>query len=256
MTNTLQLKFPTKQKKSSIIVEAGHIYTNEQPGLEHKVGAEWGNLLSSYLALFGAEIKKWLFIDNYNPGFEEKPQELDAISYIGLLSELGFAPDRVVYEADLTEHAKEILGYLEKHSYAGPHHTGKTVLYKGKILLYDPKTDKYMCALLDACLYLQKLEIADGCITVLDKQYATQQKGTLTILKKLGVDTTAIFPFYYSTANSPLHSSVDSSNVFANENTHLGFVQPAIDLLQSVAKLSGSVSVKPPLEVEVGKYGI
>jgi len=44
--------------------------------------------------------------------------------------------------------------------------------------------------------------------------------------------------------------------VFANENTHLGFVQPAIDLLQSVAKLSGSVSVKPPLEVEVGKYGI
>ena len=113
-----------------------------------------------------------------------------------------------------------------------------------------------MCALLDACLYLQKLKQADGCITVLDQQYAAQQKGTLTILKKLGTDTTTIFPFFYTASNSKTHSSVDSSNVFANGNGDLSFVQPAIDLLRIVAKLSGSVSIESSLEIEVGEYGI
>ena len=256
MTNTLQLKFPTNGKKSSIIVEAGHIYTNEHQTLEHQVGATWGNLLSSYLALFGAEIENWLFIDNYNPPFEEKPQDLNIGDYISSLSQWGFAPDKVVYEADLVEHAKEVITYLQKQGHAGEHHNGKTVLHKGKILLYDPESEKYMCSLLDACLYLQKLEQADGCITVLDQQYTSQQKGTLTILKKLGTDTTTVFPFFYSTPNSPVHASVDSSNVYVNGNVDLSFVQPAIDLLQIVSKLSGSVSPNSSLEIEVGKYGI
>lgn len=256
MTNTLKLKFPTNGKKSSIIVEAGHIYTNEHPTLEHQMGATWGNLLSSYLALFGAETAKWLFIDNYNPQFEEKPQDLNITDYISSLSQWEFAPDKVVYEADFVEHAKEVVAYLQKHGYAGENHKGKTVLHKGKILLYDPESEKYMCSLLDACLYLQKLEQADGCVTILDQQYASQQKGTLTILKKLGTDTTTIFPFFYSTQNSPVHTSVDSSNVYANGNGDLSFVQPAIDLLQIVSKLSGSVSPNSSLEIEVGKYGI
>jgi hypothetical protein len=256
MTNTLQLKFPTNGKKSSIIVEAGHIYTNEHPALEHQVGATWGNMLSNYLALFGAETTKWLFIDNYNPQFEEKPQELKIPDYINLLSQWGFAPDKVVYEADLVEHAKEIVAYLQKHGYASEHHNGKTVLHKGKILLYDPKLEKYMCSLLDACLYLQKLEQADGCITVLDQQYSSQQKGTFSILKKLGADVTTIFPFFYSTPDSLIHPSVNSSNVYANGQSDLSFVQPAIDLLQIVSKLSGSVSPNSSLELEVGKYGI
>ncbi len=256
MAKTLQLKFPTNEKKSSIIVEAGHIYTNEHPTLEHQVGARWGNMLSNYLALFGAETTKWLFIDNYNPQFEEKPQDLQIADYVGLLSQLGFAPDKVVYEADLVEHAKEVVSYLQKQGYAGEHHNGKTILHKGNILLYDPEHEKYMCSLLDACLYLQKLEQADGCITVLDEQYASQQKGTLTILKKLNADVATIFPFFYSTKDSPLHLFVDSSNVYANGPSDLSFVQPAIDLLQIVSKLSGSVSPNFFLEMEVGKYGI
>ncbi len=256
MTNTLQLKFPTKGKNSSIIVEAGHIYTNEQPCLEHQVGATWGNLLSAYLELFGAETAKWLFIDNYNPQFEEKPQNLNVADYLSSLSQWKFTPDKVVYEADLVEHAKEVVAYLQKHDYAGRNYNGKIVLYKCKILLYDPESEKYMCSLLDACLYLQKLEQADGCISVLDQQYASQQKGTITILKKLGANTTNIFPFFYFTPNSPVHASIDSSKVCANEDSNLSFVQPAIDLLQIVSKLSGSISPNSSLEIEVGKYGI
>ncbi|GEM_PF-1780904 len=257
MTNILQLKFPTiGEKKSTIIVEAGHIYTNEQPTLEHQAGATWGNMLSSYLAFFGAEIKKWLFIDNYNPQFENKPQNLDVAGYIESLSASGFAPDEVVYEADLVEHAKEVVASLQKQGYASQHQNGKTILHKGNILLYDPQKEKYMCSLLDACLYLRKLEQADGCITVLDKQYDAQQKGTLAILKKLGVKTTSIFPFFYSSPNSSSHSSVDLSNVYTNGKSGLSFVQPAIDLLQIVAKLSGSVSANSSLEVEIGKYDV
>ncbi len=256
MTNTLQLKFPIPKNGSTIIVEAGHIYTHEQPALEHQIGAAWGNLLSNYLTLFGAEIKKWLFIDNYNPQFEQKPQTLNLCSYTNLLTQLGFTPDTILYEADLVLEAKDIINHLQKKNLAGLHQNGKIVLYKGNILLHDPENKKYMCALLDACLYLQKLKQADGCITVLDEQYAPQQKGTIAILKKLEANTENIFPFFYSTASSSLHSSVDSSNVFVNTPADLSFVKPAIDLLQIVAKLSGSVSPKSSLEMDVGKYGI
>ncbi len=256
MTNTLKLKFPTNETKSSIIIEAGHIYTNEQPTLEHQISATWGNMLSNYLALFGAGITKWLFIDNYNPQFEKKPQDFEVKNYVSLLSQWGFSPDKITYEADLVGYAKEVVSYLQKQGYAGEHHNGKTILHKGKILLYDSEKEKYMCSLLDACLYLQKLEQADGCITILDQQYASQQKGTLTILKKLGANVSAIFPFFYSTSDSYIHPSVDSSNVHANGLSGLSFVQPAIDLLQIVSKLSGYVSPNSSLEMEVGKYGI
>jgi len=256
MPNTLKLKFPLKEKKSNIVIEAGHIYTNESPNLEHKIGATWGNLLSNYLELFGAETTKWLFIDNYNPQFEEKLQNLEVTEYLDSLSQWGFDPNKIVYEADLVEHAKEVVGYLHKQGYAGKHHNGKIVLYKGNILLHDPKIGKYMCSLLDACLYLQKLEKADGCITILDKQYNSQQKGTITILKKLDVDVNTIFPFFYSTPNSSLHQSVDPSNVTINKQGDLSFVQPAIDLLEIVSKLSGSLSSNNSLEMEISKYGI
>ncbi len=253
---TLQLKFPTSGKKSTMIVEAGHIYTNEQPALEHQVGATWGNLLSSYLMLFGAETAKWLFIDNYNPSIEGKPQILDETRYVEKLTTWGFVPDKIVYEADLVSEAKEVVKHLQQQGYAGPHHNGRIVLYKGNVLLHDPQSDKYMCALLDACLYMQKLKQADGCITVLDQQYATQQKGTITILKRMGVGTDSIFPFFYSTTQAQQHASVESSRVYVNASNGLSFVQPAIDLLQAVAKLSGSIIPTPTLEMQVAAYGI
>lgn len=252
MTNTLQLKFPTDGEKTNIIVEAGHIYTNEQPSLDHQIGATWGNLLSNYLTLFGSQITKWLFIDNYNPQFEEKPQDLEIANYVNLLSEWKFAPDKVLYESDFVEHAQEIVTYLQKQGYAKENHEGKTILNKGKILLYDPEHEKYMCSLLDACLYLQKLEQADGCITILNQQYASQQKGTFAILKKLNINVNRIFPFFYSTKNSTTNPSINAQN----ENKNLYFVQPAINLLQIVSKLSGSVSLNSSLEIEVRKYGI
>ena len=256
MKNTLQISFPTNGKNSQIVVEAGHIYTNEQPGLEHKHGATLGNFLSNYLELFGADVEKWLFIDDYNPKFDNKPEILDVGDYLSALAEWGFQPDEIVYEAGLVGHAKDVLEYLQKHCFAGLHNNGKIVLRKGNIQLYDPGKDKYMCALLDACLYLEKMEQSDGCVTVLDQQYAAQQKGTLTILKKLQADTGRIFQYFYSTAESLKHESVDPSNVFANGDADVSFVQPALELIRAAAKLFGTVSCKDSSEIDVTKYGI
>jgi len=257
MKNTLQLSFPIiNGGNSKIVVEAGHIYTNEQPGLEHEQGAACGKFLSNYLEVFGADVEKWLFIDDYNPKFDNKPEILDVGDYLSALNGWGFPPDEIVYESGLVDHAKDVLEYLQKHCFAGLHNNGKIVLHKGNIQLYDPGKDEYMCALLDACLYLEKLERSDGCVTVLDQQYSAQQKGTLTILKKLETDTGCVFPFFYSTEKSMKHESADISNVFANGDADVSFVQPAFELIRAVAKLFGTVSCQDSSEMDVTKYGI
>ena len=256
MANPLQIKFPPIGNNCDIIIEAGHIYTNEVPANEHKLSANLGYLLTHYLESFYADTTNWLFVDNYNPQFEDKPLSLNLDQYVAQLTSWGFPPSKVLFEADLVEQAKDLLGFLKKNNFAGPHHSGNTVLNKGHIQLYDPSKDKYMCSLLDACLYIEKLKHADGCITVLDQQYTSQQKGTLTILKKLGIDTSNIFPFYYHTPASKEHKSVDLQNVVAGKKKGVPFVQSAIDLVQIVSKLSGSIAITTEIDLEAGLYGI
>ena len=255
MDSTLSLKFPKVGQELKIIIESGHIYTHESPSLEHKVSASLGSFLSGYFSLFGASVEKWLFIDNYNPQFEGRTQVLDTVGYLASLSGWGFGPDVVFNEADLVPQAKEVLDYLEKEGYAGKHPNGKTVLFKGGVLLYSPEEDRYMCSLLDACLYLEKLKKADSCITVLESQYSSQQKGTLAILKKLDADTGRIFPFFYSLPASEGHVSSHCSNVFAGGSA-VGIIEPALALLQAVARLSGKVSTDGISEIEVAGYDL
>ncbi len=244
MENELILKFPENAKNLKIAVEAGHIYTNESPGIEHKISAVWGSKIAHLLNLRGAKTSNWVFIDNYNPSFEGKPQTLDSAGYLCLLESWGFKPGIAVYEADLAGSAKEAIAYLKSKSYASEI-SGKTVLCKDKILLYDHEKEKCMCSLLDACLYMEKLKHADACATVLDEQYRSQQKATKTILSKLGADPQMIFPFFYSLPCSNKHSSVGIENIYAAGSKDASSIQHTIDLLQIVSKLSGSVSVMP-----------
>lgn len=258
MKNKIEINFPQIANGSTLIVEAGHIYTHETPNLEHIMGARLGGMLSGYLQVFGADVSKWLFVDNYNPGFEDKPQDLNLQDYVEMISDSGFKPDKIKFEADLVDHAKEAIRFLESKNYAGERHDGKIVLYKGGLLLHDPEEDKFACSLLDACLYQEKLNEADGCITVLDRKYAPQQKGTLIILKKLGVETGRIVPFLYST---PINGNVYEKAPVNNPDQHTNgkiatFVQPAIDLLQLVAQLSGTITTESLPEYEVSRYGI
>lgn len=252
----LQITFP-QQPPSRLIVEAGHIYMHETPGLDHHLSATWGSLIAHYLTLWGAEIEKWVFVDNYNPRLEGKPELLNWSEYYKLLQEWGFTPDKTQFEGNLVSAASGLFEQLQKKGKVEQHPSGVFMLSKGKVLLYHPAAgypdgNKYMCSLLDACLYLEKLAKADGCVTVLSDQYRAQQKGTLTILKELGEDTSRIFPFFYAAPSSPAYRSVAPQQVFAEgydpDQPPLGFVRPALDLLKGLQSLSGTVQLGPSLE--------
>jgi len=236
MINELKLKFP-KIQEIKIILEAGHIYTNEEPNDEHRESVKYGKLLENYFSMFGAGIERWLFVDNYNPQFEDNPEILNIGHYINLLANWEFPPEKIVYEADLVEQAHDVLSYLQRNNYALKNDKDKILLYKDKILLYDIKTEKYMCTLLDACLYLNKLEQADCCVTILNQQYSHQQKGTLTILKKLDVEIEKIFPFFYPTPGKSIQPPL-YPHIYSEQKT--SFVKPVIDLLKIIEELSGS----------------
>jgi hypothetical protein len=249
----LELKIADKEKKQEIVVEAGHIYVNEVPSLEHKMGAEIGSQASKLFEMLGYKVQKWLFVDNYNPYFEDKPIILDEQAYVDSLKDVGFSPDKVMYEADLVDKAEDVLEHLIAENFASKHDlTGKYLLNKGNYLLYDPETNHYSCSLLDACLYLEKAKVGDGAITIIDQQYTPQQKGTLTILKKLGVDTSPIVPIYYSTPQPIIHESIAANKIFLPESKPVNGTSSAIvPKVVAILKLLNQISKVSPLETNL-----
>ncbi|MBN2566567.1 hypothetical protein JXB02_00605 [Candidatus Woesearchaeota archaeon] len=243
-----------------VIVEAGHIYTNDVPGSEHELGARIGAGVGTMLGILGFTVENWLFIDNYNPSFEEAPQALDEREYLASLAEHGFSPGTVVYEADLVPDAARVLDALIAKNVAGTAHGGSAiVLRKGNINLYDPGKGKYFCSMLDACLYLRKLEGADATVTVLDSQFKEQQKGTLAILKKYGVNTDVIVPLYYETPAVRPHHSVDTDQVYAggrpphNGGSHLT-VADVVHTLSLLGRIGTVVSLEGDLDFEAMRH--
>ncbi|MFH0898214.1 MAG: hypothetical protein V1855_01405, partial [bacterium] len=147
-------------------------------------------------------------------------------------------------------------------SYAARHHaTGKYMLYQGKILLFDPKNNKYMCSLLDACLYAEKLKTAGYCATVLDQQYSAQQKATLTILKKLSHDVSSIIPIFYHTPNAVLHGSVQTKNVYSEDYPTWSNGQnsrPSISVFELISALTmlGQISKRINVQTQIGSLDL
>jgi len=241
MNNEIKIKFPEKQLEK-VIVEAGHIYTNDQPSLEHEISAKIGGTISQFLILAGCDVEKWLFIDDYNPLFEDKQIILDEKFYIEMLEGHEFKPDKVVYERELIEKAKDALDYLCSNNYA--YHdakTGKIKLMKGNIHLYDSVYGHNNCPLLDACLYIEKLKNADSVVTVLDVKYKAEQKNTFTILKKLGFASENIISIYYST---PEDNNAKNAKITPN----------LIQILKLFGDISKVTPIETSLELEAMKY--
>ena len=229
----------TYGEQKSVIVEAGHIYTNQLPNSEQDISIDQGVKVLQLGKLLGFCMKPWLFIDNYNPQFQNNLSLLDEQAYISSITAKGFIPQKVIYESDLIPQAKEIVDYLLKKEEALPESkTGKVILKKEKILLYNPAEDKYYCSLLDACLYQQKLNESEICITILDQSYASQQKGTKTIVSKLGIDSSKIIPFYYHTPCTLSHESSSVQNVFLKENFNPSLkVKHLLELVKMLGEL-------------------
>lgn len=177
-----------------IIIEAAHVYTNKPIGVEEELGAKFGSLLSTYLGQ-SSHIEKWLFVDDYNPKFSEKHEIFNEEDYVKIIGSFGFHPDKIFNESNLVERAKHVLDLLLGKGYA---YTGDGFVFLDNKKLYDISKDKYMCTLLDACFYLEKMEQSNSCVTVLDKKYRKQQKDTMNILKILGKDIGCVKQFFYS----------------------------------------------------------
>ncbi|MFH1276055.1 MAG: hypothetical protein ABIH82_03010 [Candidatus Woesearchaeota archaeon] len=220
-----------------VIVEAGHIYTNQTPGLDHLTGTAWGAFISNLLEGLGLEVEKWLFIDNYNPHFSGLPEVLDQSTYLSEIAEHGFNVDKVVYEADMVALAKKKVMEMQNSGNAFEE-KGVVKLVKGGVQLYDAnktapgahEKGKYSCPLLDACCYLQKLQEADAAVTVLSAGYAQEQKSVIKILKSLQADSTRVFPILYQIGNNPKLGNISA------------VIQPALAILQYTSGVAESVA--------------
>lgn len=196
----------------SVLVEAGHIYTNQVPNNTHFMGAKYGVLIGKYLEAQGVPVKKMLFIDDYNPKFGPKTStQLNIEKYIKSLKEIGYVPDEVIFESELVPKAKEIIAALHDNGHT-KEKTNELVLRKNgdkkakEVRLFTNwgGVEKISCAVLDASLYSIKNGQADTTFTILDNSgfYVNQQKYTGFILNKMAKVGLAI-PNIYALFHSP-----------------------------------------------------
>ncbi len=189
-----------------VVIEAGHIYADQQPQEEHFKGAQVARAIQHQLNT--ADVKNWLFVDDYNPD----TSRLDIATYQDQLASHGFPIDRTVKESTVATWAEDIVEYLLWHGHAVQDGNGGAELQNGTGLY---KGGDYQCSLLDATLYLEKLGVADHAVTVLPATYREQQQKTADVLNALHVDQSQITRVYF-----------DNGNVYVPEDT--GLVIPSV----------------------------
>lgn len=268
----LSIKIAEIYKAPKVIVEAAHIYTDEkfedENGIKKgfEVSAGLGALCNKILGQAGFDVENWLFIDNYNPVADGKEVVLDEDAYKAFLKQKGFEPKKTFYEADLTEKAEDALQYLLNNNLASfNHHQKCYVLHKkakreGRVKLKNEE-GKYMCALLDAGLYLKKLEEADYVVTVLSEEYLSQQEGTKQILKKLGADVKKITTIYFKANGKSKRDSIDTKNVFLDPIKTIkknmngdNPVSEILKLMYHAHQVSKKLPISTSVDMEVMNY--
>jgi hypothetical protein len=190
------------EKKPKIGIEAAHIYSDMTPKEEHFVGARIAANYSNILESVGCITEKLLFVDNYNPKVEGKEQKLDLFQYIRDLTGIGYKPEHIVFEEDMTTFADAILYKLERENKVYKEN-GLYHLARGGI---DLKDGKYHCSLLDAAFTMQKLNAYDIAITVLPqtRENIDQQSNMHRIIKECGYDCNRIINLWHRRNNHGL----------------------------------------------------
>ncbi len=193
-----------------VIVEAGHIYVDEIPTIEHIQGLKAGAQLSSLLKEYGFQVENWLFIDNYNPQLEKKNWVLNLEEYKDIALKNEFSIDNLVMEQEMVSKAEENMKSMHEKYFIDKkgslHMLSKKSKY-GKPVLYNGDKDQFACVMLDASLYVEKLKQGDIAITVLPDKYAKQQSESMLIANKImksGIKTkgTTMIPVF---TNEPIY---------------------------------------------------
>jgi len=188
---------PDTNHRPTVCIEAAHFYTSYTPeDIQVKCleGARIGGWYAQAFKSGGFTVDTMLFVDDYNPQFEDKPVGIVTVKqYLEQLEKVGFVPEKVVYESSLAQRAQEILEQLKKE--------GKCYEAKGEWTLSSnielKKGEHLSCALLDAVLTERKLQEADLVVNVLPAFWKSQQKNMTKVAKAIGLDTGRICSSYY-----------------------------------------------------------
>ena len=167
----------SKAKARKVMLEGGHIYTDEKPNREHALNLKFTQLLKTILESRGHIVNTMLFIDDYHP----KEHILDTRSYIHYAESFGIEFDQVVLESSLVGTAIQIRNALLSYGLASQ--TGNMSTLNQRRIHLTKEDGLPSCALLDATLSAMKLKQHDTGVTVLPGSYANQQRNMRTILR-------------------------------------------------------------------------
>jgi|SRR3989344_3949917 len=186
-------------ERPAVIVEAAHIYTDEEPTIKHAMGAEIGGKVASFFTQMGIDVQRMLFVDDFNA----HNQDLDLPSYQRMISERGFSPDLLVMESTLEEEADSIVRSLQDNGHTEINKHGAVILKKPYkrakeiVLKKSPgRGETAACAALDAALYIRKNERAGISVTILHEEWREQQEDVRRVLEALGVDIPVLEIYY------------------------------------------------------------
>ena len=170
-----------------VVIEAAHIYADQEPSDEQSAGA----LVASYLLeVIHAPTQKLLFIDDYHP----RVSTLNIEAYKQWLAELGYPVDQIIHEANLVLDAHQLVNKIKQVVPSKKLHPKKPNgssslgmwIPGGRKVSLLTQEGKPTCNALDASFYLKKAEIGDVALSVLPKCYLTQQIDTLALLDRIG----------------------------------------------------------------------
>ncbi len=182
-----------QKSPDSIVVEAGHVYANEEVIDEEvsmgvEVAVEFLGLLQSF---WGVQPERLLFVDDLvtsSEGSNYSQEEVTSFvsNVLRLMAMMDFVPDKVVHESWLIDDGLMVIQSLQEGQKTKVHRD-RLMFKKGWFPLMGKGGQKDIpaCAVLDAVLYQRKLTDFGGAITVLPKKYQDQQGKTKKILTAL-----------------------------------------------------------------------
>lgn len=189
-----------------VVVEAAHIYADNEPGQEQQVSSL---VASEVLACLNKPTHKTLLIDDIH--ITSPTLNLDF--YTQWLAEQGYSVDEVVMESSLIQDSKQLLDQLravvpprklvsakkEPWELNGSMATGLWTEV-GKVSLLTP-AGQPTCNLLDAALYIKKAQVGETCVTILptpdgQNNYVKQQLQTLAVLRRVRPDISVVNIFF------------------------------------------------------------
>jgi thioesterase domain-containing protein len=185
--STIDEKLESLKKAKSIIIEAAHIYTDNQSNWEQQLkDAQLAAEITQLLQEKGKKVTSMLFVDDLHP----KEHTLNLKNFLSEITLAGFEPDEIVNETSIVPKARKLVRKLLERNLARRKNDNSVYLKKGKRKIgLVTKEGKPTCNLLDATLYIQKLQKAEGTITILPRDWQKQQEKAIKVANAALPDT-------------------------------------------------------------------